>query len=367
MKIEKIVLTHVRIPLRDPFRISSGSVSEKDSIIVAMHSEGFIGYGEASPMSGSFYSDDTPDSVWAQLVSVIGPAILAARPDTLEDVDDLLNDFGGSGFARAGAETAAWDLDSRISGRPLHSMLGGMRPDVASGLAVGIYQSVEILLRRIGEYLCEGYKRIKIKIEKGWDAEPLTAIRKHFGDIPLMVDANCAYDRKDIEYLRRLDEFGLMMIEQPLKKDDLEGHAQLQSLLNTPVCLDESAEDISQVRNAITLGSCRIVNIKIQRVGGFGNAKAIHDLCYGSGLGVWAGTMPELGIGGIHALLLSTLPGFTYPTDVESSERWFLDDIVVPRLKVCNGTFKVSDYSSYDIDTTVLQKYKVKETALTLN
>ncbi len=182
-----------------------------------------------------------------------------------------------------------------------------------------------------------------------------------------MVDANCAYDRADIEHLKSLDEFNLMMIEQPLKKKDLEGHAILQKTISTPICLDESAEDVESVRRAIELGSCKIVNIKIQRVGGFRNAKAIHDLCTNAGIPVWAGTMPELGIGGIHALLLSTLPGFTYPTDVESSERWFTDDVIVPRLKVRDGTLKVSDYSSYDIDTMVVQKYRVKEAVLALN
>lgn len=367
MNIERIVLTHVRIPLREPFRISNGSISEKDAIIVAVQSDGVTGYGEASPMAGSFYSDDTPDSTWKHLVEVLAPRVLDTNPSGIDEVNSLLDRLGGNAFARAGIETAVWDLTARMSGKPLAALLDGKRIEVESGLAVGIYPSIGLLLAAIDGYMKEGYWRVKIKIEKGWDVEPLRAVREEFGNVPLMVDANCAYDREDIEHLKRLDEFNLMMIEQPLKKKDLEGHAILQKTISTPICLDESADDVESVRRAIELRSCKIVNIKIQRVGGFRNAKAIHDLCMNAGIPVWAGTMPELGIGGIHALSLSTLRGFTYPTDVESSERWFTDDVIVPRLKVREGTLKVSDYSSYDIDTMVVQKYKVKEAVLAPN
>ncbi len=361
MKIDRVVITHVRVPLLEPFRISSGSVSEKDGIIIALHSDGIVGYGEASPMAGSFYSEDTPESVWKHLTEKLIPRALEVGIESIDKLNSLLDTLGGSPFARAGLETAVWDLEAKTSGKSIQSLLGGRNQSVESGLAVGIFPSIQILLERIEDYLKEGYKRVKIKIQKGWDVEPLRAVRGTFGDIPLMVDANCAYDRNDIEHLKMLDEFDLMMIEQPLKKDDLEGHAILQSSISTPVCLDESAEDVGSVRRAVELGSCKIVNIKIQRVGGFANAKAIHDVCAGSRIPVWAGTMPELGIGGIHALFLSSLPGFTYPTDVESSGRWFNDDIVKPRLSVKNGIFDVSDYASYDLDVEAVHKYKTRE------
>ena len=361
MNIDKIILTHVRIPLREPFRISSGSVSEKEAIIVALQSDGVTGYGEASPMSGSFYSDDTPDSAWKHLVEVIAPRVLDMKLANIDGLNSLLDRLGGSAFARSGIETAAWDLDARMSGKSLAVLLNGSLAEVESGLAVGIYPSIGDLLEAIENYLKEGYRRLKIKIEKGWDIEALRAVRKAFGNLPLMVDANCAYDREDIEYLRRLDEFDLMMIEQPLKKKDLEGHLILQKLISTPICLDESADDVVSVKRAIELGSCKIVNIKIQRVGGFRNAKLIHDLCKNAGIPVWAGTMPELGIGGIHSLFLSSLPGFSYPTDVESSARWFVDDIVQPRLQVHDGVLKIEDYCSYDIDMEVVRKYKVRD------
>ncbi len=365
MNIERIILTHVRIPLEEPFTISSGSVSEKDCIVVAVQSNGVTGYGEASPMSGPFYSDDTPESTWTYLVDVLVPAVIKEQPPTIGQLNLLLDRLGGTPFARAGIETAAWDLEARASGNHISALLGGGRSEIESGLAVGIYPSIDILLKRIEVYLKEGYKRLKIKIQKGWDVVPLRAVRKSFGDVPLMVDANCAYNRDDIEHLKRLDEFGLMMIEQPLKKDDLEGHAFLQKAIETPVCLDESADDVRSVERAIELGSCKIVNIKIQRVGGLQNARTIHDLCHENGLPVWAGTMPELGIGGIHALHLSTLPGFSYPTDVESSARWFTDDIVSPRLRVNDGVFRIADYSSFDVDAEVIRKHKIREQAFT--
>ncbi len=368
MKIERIVFTHVRIPLCEPFRISSGSVSEKDAIIVELHSQGAVAYGESSPMSGTFYSNDTPDSVWTQLVEKIGPAMLKRDITSPAEVNDLPGVTTCSGFARAGVETAVWDLKANLSGRSITTELGGSRDEIESGLAVGIYASTKILLEKIREYLAEGYKRVKIKIQKGWDVEPLSAIRESFGDdVSLMVDANCAYGRQDIDYLKRLDEFGLMMIEQPLGGDDLVGHARLQESIETPVCLDESAESPSSVREAINLGSCRIVNIKLQRVGGFTNAKLIYELCKSAGLGIWVGTMPELGIGGIHALMFSSLPGCNYPTDVESSARWFADDIVVPRLTVRNGIFSLSDYESYKVDWNVVERYKVRESSLSGN
>src|SRR3990167_10800080 len=223
-----------------------------------------------------------------------------------------------------GVETAFWDLEAQKRGLPLHKLLGGERINVESGLAVGIYPSVGALLAAIERYLVEGYKRVKVKIQPGWDVEPLLAVRGEFGRLKLMADANCAYSRNDVDHLKALDDFEMMMIEQPLPKGDLEGHATLQAMMSTPICLDESATDLRTLRKAIEFGSCRIVNIKIQRVGGLKHAKEMHDLCSQAGIPVWGGTMPELGIGGAQTLHLSTLPNFHFPTDVESSKRWFV-------------------------------------------
>lgn len=367
MKIDAITLTHVRIPLVEPFTISNGSVSEKDGIIVALSSDGVTGYGEASPMSGGFYSDDTPESVWKTLSDDVIPSVLAAGDLSIDALNRILEVRSRSPFASAGVETAAWDIQAQMKSEPLYAHLGGTRRFIESGLAVGIYPTTVGLLSAIERYLSEGYKRVKIKIQPGWDHDPLQQIRRVFGDIPLMADANCAYRREDIDHLKSLDDFGLMMIEQPLPKEDLTGHAMLQAAVTTPVCLDESATNAGTVREAIRLKSCRIVNIKIQRVGGLQNAKEIHDICAQAGIPVWAGTMPELGIGGVQTLHLASLPNFTYPTDVEASLRWFTDDIVRPLIDVRNGMVVIPEGTGncYRTALDVIEAFKVDERTFT--
>ena len=368
MKIERIQLTHVRVPLVEPFKISNGVVNEKDGIIVEIHSDGLVGVGEASPMSGSFYSDDTPDSTWDYLNKTLVPLIKQRQPSSVDEVNTLLDQTGGNFYARAGVETAFWDLKAQREGVPLYKALGGTRDEVESGLAVGIYPTTKELLAAIERYLKEGYKRVKIKIQPGWDIEPLSEVRKAFGNIKLMVDANCAYTRNDIERLKKLDDFDLVMIEQPLPKDDLEGHADLQKVLKTPICLDEGAKDVSTIERAIRLESCRIVNIKIQRAGGLKHAVAMHDVCARAGIPVWGGTMPELGIGGAQTVHLATLGNFSFPTDVESSLRWFVDDIVDPLIEVRNGTITIPSGigNCYRLNETKLRKYVVREETYSL-
>lgn len=363
MKIDRITLTHVRVPLNEPFRISSGKVREKDAILVAVSRGGLVGYGESSPMSGSFYSDETPESAWKCLTRDLVPRILQASPGTIDEVNAVIDAIEGNAFAKAGIETAFWDLEAQQRNEPLCVLLGGAWGQVESGLAVGIYPSTKQLLLAIERYLLEGYKRVKIKIQPGWDVKPLTEVRGEFGALSLMVDANCAYTRKDIPYLKSFDDFDLMMIEQPLPKDDLEGHAQLQAVLRTPICLDESAKDVSTVRRAVEMKSCRIVNIKIQRVGGLLNARRMHDLCQEFSIPVWGGTMPELGVGGAQTLHLATLKNFGFPTDVESSKRWFVDDIVDPLIEVEDGaiTLPMGSGNGYRIDARKVERYKVRQ------
>lgn len=363
MKIERITLTHVRVPLVEPFKISSGEVSVKDGIIVGLHAEGLVGYGEASPMAGAFYSADTPESTWTCLTEQIIPLVRQAEAPSIEEVNSLLKTIPGDPFAKAGIETAFWDLEAQKQGVPLFKLLGGNRSSIESGLAVGIYPHIDALLRSIERYLREGYKRVKIKIQPGWDVEPLLAVRGEFGKIPLMVDANCAYTQDDLEHLQALDDFELMMIEQPLSKDDLEGHAKLQSMLKTPLCLDESAEDLSAVEEAVKLESCRIVNIKIQRVGGLQAAKQMHDLCSIHGIPVWGGTMPELGIGAAQTVHLATLSNFAFPTDVESSQRWFVDDIIDPPIEVRDGIISIPDGmgNAYRLNERAIKNYTYRQ------
>ncbi len=363
MKIERVRLTHVRIPLVEPFKISNGVVNEKDGIIVRVYSGGLVGVGEASPMAGSFYSDETPDSTWDNLSKTLVPLLKQGQPSSVEEVNALLDRAGRNFYARAGIETAFWDLQSQREGVPLYKALGGTRDEIESGLAVGIYPTIKELLAAIERYLKEGYKRVKIKIQPGWDMEPLKEVRKAFGTIKLMVDANCAYSRSDIGHLKMLDDFDLLMIEQPLPKDDLEGHAELQEALKTPLCLDEGAKDVPTIERAIRLGSCRIVNIKIQRAGGLKHGVSMHDVCARAGIPVWGGTMPELGIGGAQTVHLATLSNFGFPTDVESSLRWFVDDIVDPLIEVRDGRITIPSGigNCFQLNQTKLRKYLVRE------
>ncbi len=363
MNIDQIILTHVRIPLTEPFKISNGEITEKDAILVGVHSEGLIGYGESSPMSGSFYSEETPESAWDCLVGELIPRFLQSHPADIVEANTLMSSIPGNAFAKAGIETAFWDLAAQRENVLLNKYLGGKRNRVEAGLAVGIVPSIKDLLKSIEKLLPDGYKRVKIKIQPGWDVKPLTEIRRTFGAIQLMVDANCAYTQADLPYLKTLDDFDLMMIEQPLPKDDLEGHAKLQAMSRTPICLDESAKDLPTVQKAIALKSCRIINIKIQRVGGLLSAQRMHDVCAQAGIPVWGGTMPELGIGGAQTVHLATLDNFRYPTDVEASHRWFVEDIIVPLIEVHDGMIALPDGNGngYSLNTKVIERYKIRE------
>ncbi|MEJ7606565.1 MAG: o-succinylbenzoate synthase [Bryobacteraceae bacterium] len=337
MTVKRITLTHCRVPLVEPFRISSGAVAEKDGIVVRVETEDLVGYGEASPMSGSFYSSDTPESCWRDLREQLIPAVLGRSFDRAQQASEGIRTLPGSNFAKAGIETAFWDIEAQRENVPLWQRLGGTPKPVESGLAVGLYDDVNDLLRTIDRYLAEGYKRVKIKIERGKDIELVRAVRKTFGDIPLFVDANGAYDLSDLPVFQALDDFGLMMFEQPFPGTKLWELAELQKLVRTPVCLDESLETVENLSEAMTLGSFKIANIKIQRVGGFGPALAIYEMCRRGGIPVWMGTMPELGIGQAQGMHFGTLSHCQFPTDVEASLRWFRDDIIDPLLEVKNG------------------------------
>jgi o-succinylbenzoate synthase len=280
----------------------------------------------------------------------------------MEKLNEKMINAGLSSYARAGFETALWDAYSKIKNIPIFEILGAERKEIESGLAVGIYDKIDDLIRVVGNELDTGnYKRVKIKVQKGWDITPIKVIRESFGDIPLMVDANCAYTRDDIEHLRKFDEFELLMIEQPLKKDDLEGHAILQEKIHTPICLDESVDSIDKLKLAIELKSCKIINIKIQRVGGILISKKFHDICKGEGIPVWIGTMPELGIGSAYALNLCLLDNCKFPTDVESSKRWYIDDIITPLIDVKNGIINFTDDLSFEVNFDKIEKYTIKQ------
>ena len=323
----KISLDWVQVPLREPFRISNGSVDVKDSILVSYERDGMTGYGEASPMSGAFYSVETPESTWAALEK-LAPAALR---DAAFDPDNVVE---GEGFAKAGIVGALLDRDLRAERRPLWQWLGSTDRAVSSGAAIGIFDTVEELIERVETFVAQGYRRVKIKIQPGWDLEPVLRVRERFPDTPLMVDANAAYTIEDLHIFRELDRFGLMMYEQPLGRHALEEMAELARNVKTPVCADESAESLEMLEQLIALRAASIINIKIQRVGGIHNARRMHDRCLEAGLPCWAGTMPELGIASVEAIHLATLPNFLYPTDVEASSRWYTDEIIDPPIEI---------------------------------
>ena len=361
MKITKTVLTHVRVPLVEPFRISSGEVSEKDGIVVELYGDGLVGVGESSPMAGSFYSGDTPEQSWKELCEIVAPAMIGREFSGPEDWNRALDALPAGNFTKTGVETALWDVAAQRAGKPLHEMLGGRRSRVESGLAIGLYDDIAGTIEAVGRYLADGYKRVKLKIEPGRDIEIVKAARREYGDIPLFVDANGAYSIRDLEVFRALDDFGLMMFEQPFPGEALEDLARLQAAVKTPVCLDESLDSAGQLRRAIELGSFRIANFKIQRVGGFHRALEMYRLCREHSIPAWVGTMPELGIGSAQGAALASLEGFVYPTDVEASSRWFRDDIIDPPLTVKEGMLSLPPGPGlgYSIDRDKMRQYQV--------
>jgi o-succinylbenzoate synthase len=362
MRIDRVILTQVRIPLVTPLRMNGSTVAEKESILVTVQAEGITGTGEASPANGALCSPGTPGSVWDDLTQRIIPAIVSMRPRTLEDVCGVLEAIDGNCYARAGAEAAFWDIEAQRVGVSLARLLGGSRTKVETVLAVGIAGTTLDLTSMIEPQLADGYTRLKIMVEPGWDLEPVREVRRRFGDVPLMVDANGAYSREHFDHLRRLDDFDLTLIEQPLPAHDLEGAARLQELMATPICLDEAVDSLAAVQQAIDIGACRAVSINAQRVGGLRNAVRIHNMCAASGIPVRCGTMPESGIGSAQSVHLATLPNFRYPTDVQASGRHFVEDLILPPIEVHDGEIQLplAIGSAYQVADKVVTKYMVR-------
>jgi o-succinylbenzoate synthase len=268
--------------------------------------------------------------------------VLSASIDHPRDLQQVLAPVRGHPMAKAAVEMAVWDLAARQQDVPLSRLLGGQAPRIASGVSIGIQDSLEDLLRKVETELAAGYRRIKLKIKPGWDVEAIRAVRTRFGDVPLMADANGAYSLADADHLRRLDEFGLMMIEQPLASDDLFDHARLQPRLATAICLDESIHDARTAAEALDMGACRIINIKPGRVGGHAESVRVHDACVARGVPVWHGGMLETGVGRAHNLHLASLPNFTLPGDIAASGRYYAPDLIEPAIEVAgDGTVAV--------------------------
>jgi O-succinylbenzoate synthase len=342
VKIERLELRLVKLPLVHFFETSFGRIDDKHFILVRLDGEGATGYGECVAEQDPYYSSETNDTAWHIIADFISPRLLGTEYSHPRDLFPALKAIRGHNMAKAAVEMAAWDLFAKQRGQPLSGLLGGTRQRIASGVSIGIQPSLDQLAEKVERELAAGYRRIKIKIKPGWDLAPVEALRARFGAIPLMVDANAAYTLADGDHLAALDRFDLMMIEQPLDYDDIADHAVLQRRLKTPICLDESIKTVGIAREAIGAGACRIINIKPGRVGGFAESIRLHDLCESRGIPVWHGGMLESGIGRAANVHLSTLPNFTLPGDIAASKRYFDPDLIEPPIEVAaDGTIAV--------------------------
>jgi len=342
MRVRSVVLREIRMRLVAPFETSVDRTDERRIILVEADVDGVVGWGECVAGEKPFYSPETTDTAWLAMRDFLWPFLKDAEFEKAADVWELLEPVRGHNMAKAALEAAVWDAEAKVKGMPLWKLLGGVREEIASGVSIGVKESVDELAKAVRKELAAGYQRVKIKIKPGKDFEPVKRLRDEFRDIKLMVDANSAYRMEDWPLLKQLDGFYLMMIEQPLGWDDLYSHAELQKKFETPICLDECIHTEEQARAAIALGACKIINIKMGRVGGLAVARRIHDLCQKNGVPVWCGGMLESGIGRAHNIALSTLPNFTLPGDVTASKRYWNEDVIEPEVTVSTrGTIRV--------------------------
>jgi O-succinylbenzoate synthase len=367
IRIERLHLRLVRLPLVAFFETSFGRIYDRTFILVSAEGGGASGVGECVADVDPYYSPETTDTAWHIIRDFLAPLVLGRAFADPRDVFPALARVRGHHMAKAAIEMAAWDLAARQAGVPLARLLGGARAEIASGVSIGIQDSVDQLLGRIETELAAGYRRIKIKIKPGWDLEVVAAVRARFGAVPLMVDANAAYTPADGDRLAALDRFALMMIEQPLDYGDIRDHAVLQRALATPICLDESIHSAADAAEAIDLGACRIINIKPGRVGGHAASIRVHDLCAARGIPVWHGGMLESGIGRAHNIHLASLPNFSIPGDIAASRRYFVPDLVEPPIEVsAAGTIAVPTGAGIGvaIDWERVQKATIEQLAL---
>ena len=367
--IKAIELTEISLPLAHFFETSFGRTYERRIILVRVEdADGAEGWGEATCGEQPHYSDEWTDSAWVTIEKVLAPMVAGKTFEKAADVWDAFSKIRGHRMSKAAIETACWHLEAKKLGVPLWRHIGGTRCQIECGVSIGIQDSVEKLFEKIQIELNAGYRRIKIKIKPGWDHDVIRQVREWFGDIKLMADANSAYTLDDIELFKRMDEFGLMMLEQPLAYDDMLDHAKLQREIKTPICLDESIRSPDDARKAIELGACRIVNVKLGRVGGFSKAKQIEEICRTANIPVWCGGMLESGIGRAHNIAMSTLAGFTLPGDVSASKRYWHEDIIQPAVEVsANGTIIASDArgTGFDVRVDRIENISKRRTLIT--
>jgi o-succinylbenzoate synthase len=370
MKIEAITLREIRMPLVHFFETSFGRTYGRRILLATVHCEGVDGWGECVAGEDPFYSSEWIDSSWITMVRYLAPAVVGRQLESARECPAFLGKVRGHRMAKAALENALWDAEAKQKSLPLWKLLGGARNEIACGVSIGIQDSVEQLLEKIQIELAAGYRRIKVKVKPGWDVRVLERIRSRWADITLSCDANSAYTLDQVEQLRSFDQFNLLMIEQPLWDDDIYYHARLQKELRTAICLDESIVSARAAAIALETNACRIINIKVGRVGGFSEAIRIHDICREKNIPVWCGGMLESGVGRAHNIALSTLENFRLPGDVSASRRYWKEDVVDPEVEVSpQGMISISNQpgTGYRIKEDMIEKLTVRKETIRAN
>jgi len=368
MKIESITLREIHMPLVNFFETSFGRVYGRRILLVSIQADGVRGWAECVAGEDPFYSSEWIESAWPTIKHYLAPVLLAGDVSSGRDCPALFAKVRGNNMAKGALENAVWDAEAQLRQQPLWKLLGGTRRDIACGVSIGIQDSLEQLMEKIATELAAGYRRIKLKVKPGWDLNVVEKVRARWPDILLSVDANSAYTLGHVEHLRKFDAFNLLMIEQPLWNDEIYLHARLQKTLKTDICLDESIRHARDADFALESGACRIINVKVGRLGGFSEAKKVHDVALRHNVPVWCGGMLESGIGRSHNVALSTLENFRLPGDVSASQRYWKEDIIEPAVEVsAEGMIAVGDAvgTGYRVQEDLIQKLTVRTETLT--
>ena len=368
MKIESITLREIHMPLVNFFETSFGRVYGRRILLVSIQADGVRGWAECVAGEDPFYSSEWIESAWPTIKHYLAPVLLAGDVSSGRDCPALFAKVRGNNMAKGALENAVWDAEAQLRQQPLWKLLGGTRRDIACGVSIGIQDSLEQLMETIATELAAGYRRIKLKVKPGWDLNVVEKVRARWPDILLSVDANSAYTLGHVEHLRKFDAFNLLMIEQPLWNDEIYLHARLQKTLKTDICLDESIRHARDADFALESGACRIINVKVGRLGGFSEAKKVHDVALRHNVPVWCGGMLESGIGRSHNVALSTLENFRLPGDVSASQRYWKEDIIEPAVEVsADGMIAVGDAvgTGYRVQEDLIQKLTVRTETLT--
>jgi len=364
MRIDSIILRELHMPLVRSFETSFGVTRDRKILLAEIHSEGLTGWGECTAGEHPFFSAESTESCWQVIVYELGPMLAAATPEHGGECQRIFKLVRGNRMAKATLENAIWDLEAQREGISLSHLLGGVRDAIPCGVSLGIQSSIPELMAIIEKELAAGYQRIKLKCKPGWDVEVFEKVRSRWPGIMLSCDANSAYKLRDADHLTTFDAFDLLMIEQPLWYDDFYYHSMLQKRLQTPICLDESVRNRRDALAAIEMESCKIINIKLGRVGGFSEAIAVHNAAMERGIPVWCGGMLEAGIGRAHNIALSTLDNFSLPGDVSASARYWKDDIVEPEITVSPvGEIAIRDTPGrgYEVRTDLVERLTVRK------